>query len=62
MPDLPIDLGDIIIDPALLHPIEDIGVEIIIILQAIRRAARAVGRALLIAVDAKGASARGSGC
>ena len=58
MPDLPIDLGDIIIDPALLHPIEDIGVEIIIILQAIRRAARAVGRALLIAVDAKGADAK----
>ena len=57
MPDLPIDLGDIIIDPALLHPIEDISIEIIIILQAVRRAARAVGRAPLIAVDAKGADA-----
>ena len=33
--DLPIDLGDVIIDPTLLYPIGDIGVEVVVVLQTV---------------------------
>ena len=33
--DLPIDLGDVIIDPTLLYPIGDIGVEVVVVLQTL---------------------------
>ena len=52
--DLPIDLGDVIIDPTLLYPIGDIGVEVVVVLQTVGIATRSVRGAFLVAVDAEG--------
>ena len=52
--DLPIDLGDVIIDPTLLYPIGDIGVEVVVVLQTVGIATRSVCGAFLVAVDAEG--------
>ena len=54
MSDLPIDLGDVIIDPTLLYPIGDIGVEVVVVLQTVGIATRSVRSAFLVAVDAEG--------
>ena len=52
---LPIDLGYAVVHPPLLVPQQDVGIELIIVLQAI--GATALGVALLVAIDAEGRDA-----
>ena len=53
MTDFPIYLRNIIIYPPLIHPIQNIRIEVIIILQAVGVASRSVRCALLIPVNTK---------
>ena len=53
MSHLPINLRNIIINPALFYPIGNIGIQVVVILQTIRITAGTVWRTLLIPIDTK---------
>ena len=52
MANLPVDLRDVIVYPAFARPEQDVGIEVVVVLQAARPAAQRVAR--LVAVDAEG--------
>ena len=55
MTDVPVDLGDDVVDPALTHPVQDVSVQVIVGLQA--RGLAAFARRGFVAVDTEGADA-----
>ena len=57
VPYFPIYLRHIVVNPTLLDPMRDVGVEVVVVLQALRLAARAVGRTSFVPIDTEGADA-----
>ena len=55
--DFPIYLRHIVVNPTLLEPMRDVGVEVVVVLQALRLAARSVGRTPFVPIDTEGADA-----
>ena len=58
MTNLPIDLRNVVINPALFHPMQHIGIEVIVVLQAVGVTTRSIRRALLVAIDTKRTDAK----
>ena len=48
---LPVELGDVVVDPPLTYPFEDVGIEVVVVLQSVGGAARGV--AAHVAIDAE---------